>query len=100
REASHDDVNMIFGSVIDPDLEDEVVVTVIATGFEDKPRSAMRSYDKWRPKREIVSLKGSEKVLAKSIGPGQDEDELDVPTFMRKPVAGEENSEVIQRIKG
>ncbi|GMA61828.1 cell division protein FtsZ [Alicyclobacillus fastidiosus] len=28
------EVNMIFGAAIDPDLEDEIVVTVIATGFE------------------------------------------------------------------
>jgi len=34
RETSHPDVNMIFGAVIDPDLGDEIRVTVIATGFE------------------------------------------------------------------
>ncbi|MBF8377578.1 cell division protein FtsZ [Alicyclobacillus mali] len=28
------DVNMIFGAAIDPNLEDEIVVTVIATGFD------------------------------------------------------------------
>ena len=27
---------MIFGTVINPELQDEIVVTVIATGFEDK----------------------------------------------------------------
>ncbi|MBI4732960.1 MAG: cell division protein FtsZ, partial [Chloroflexi bacterium] len=34
RETAHPDVNMIFGSVIDPDMEDDIRITVIATGFE------------------------------------------------------------------
>ncbi len=84
RDAAHDDANIIFGSVIDPDLDDEVIVTVIATGFEDTPRAAMPSYDKWRPSREVISLKGSEKVLSKKTLPGVNEDDFDVPTFMRK----------------
>ncbi len=29
----------IFGTVINPELQDEIVVTVIATGFDDKPTS-------------------------------------------------------------
>ncbi len=84
RDAAHDDANIIFGSVIDPDLDDEVIVTVIATGFEDTPKAAMPSYDKWRPSREVISLKGSEKVLSKKTLPGVNEDDFDVPTFMRK----------------
>ena len=31
-----EDANVIFGTVIDPALDDEVEVTVIATGIEDK----------------------------------------------------------------
>ncbi|MEE8329165.1 MAG: cell division protein FtsZ [Thermodesulfovibrionia bacterium] len=85
RDAAHEDANIIFGSVIDPDLDDEVVVTVIATGFEDKQRTTMPSYDRWRPSREIVSLKGSEKILSKDRIAAFREDDLDVPTFMRKP---------------
>lgn len=34
RETAHPDVNLIFGAVIDETLDDEVRVTVIATGFE------------------------------------------------------------------
>ncbi|KYH14742.1 cell division protein FtsZ [Staphylococcus kloosii] len=37
QDAADEDVNMIFGTVINPELQDEIVVTVIATGFEDKP---------------------------------------------------------------
>jgi len=42
RETAHPDVNMIFGAVIDPDLGDEIRITVIATGFErnSMPRRA------------------------------------------------------------
>ena len=40
--AADEDVNMIFGTVINPELQDEIVVTVIATGFEDKPSSQGR----------------------------------------------------------
>ncbi len=36
REAAHEDANIIFGAAFDPDLEDEIRVTVIATGFEGK----------------------------------------------------------------
>lgn len=32
--AAHEDANIIFGSVIDPNLTDEVRITVIATGFD------------------------------------------------------------------
>ncbi|MBP6218158.1 MAG: cell division protein FtsZ [Oligoflexales bacterium] len=33
QEAAHEDANIIFGAVIDPNMEDEIQVTVIATGF-------------------------------------------------------------------
>lgn len=34
RETAHPDVNLIFGAVIDETLQDEVRITVIATGFD------------------------------------------------------------------
>ncbi|MBP8808015.1 MAG: cell division protein FtsZ [Kofleriaceae bacterium] len=34
QKAAHEDANIIFGSVIDPNLTDEVRITVIATGFD------------------------------------------------------------------
>jgi len=36
QEAAHEDANIIFGSVIDANMEDQVRITVIATGF-DRP---------------------------------------------------------------
>jgi len=40
RSASNTDINTIFGSVINENLTDEVIVTVIATGFDKKSNSA------------------------------------------------------------
>jgi cell division protein FtsZ len=41
QEAAHEDANIIFGAVIDENLEDEIRVTVIATGFPtDREQSA------------------------------------------------------------
>lgn len=38
EEAASDDALIIFGAAIDEKLKDEIVVTVIATGFEDQNR--------------------------------------------------------------
>jgi cell division protein FtsZ len=34
QEAAHEDANIIFGSVVDANMEDQVRITVIATGFD------------------------------------------------------------------
>ena len=36
---AHEDANIIFGTVIDENMKDEIRITVIATGFEDAKRS-------------------------------------------------------------
>ena len=40
QEAAHPDANIIFGASFDPSLDDEIRVTVIATGFEDPAKAA------------------------------------------------------------
>src|SRR4026207_463648 len=40
QEAAHEDANIIFGAVVDPNMEGKVKITVIATGF-DRPGAAM-----------------------------------------------------------
>jgi len=37
--ASHEELNMIFGSVINENLDKEIIVTVIATGFSQQSES-------------------------------------------------------------
>ncbi len=36
EDAAHEDVNLIFGAVIDETMQDELKITVIATGFESQ----------------------------------------------------------------
>lgn len=95
-DSSHEDVHLIFGAVIDPDVGEEVRVTVIATGFNDqKEKVELPQVKKWAPLRQSINLKGSERVLSKSLRPdfGTEvtateimtyEDQIDMPTFLRK----------------
>ncbi|MBU8786326.1 cell division protein FtsZ [Bacillus glycinifermentans] len=89
--ASDQDVNMIFGSVINENLKDEIVVTVIATGFiEQEPDSAKpqnrplnQGFKQHQPapKREP---KRDEQVSMPHRSQSQPaEDALDIPTFLR-----------------
>ena len=40
QESAHPDANIIFGATFDDTMDDQIRVTVIATGFEDSPRAA------------------------------------------------------------
>jgi cell division protein FtsZ len=92
RETSHPDVNMIFGAVIDPDMTDEIRVTVIATGFE---RSGMprrianpgaRSMDGRPASRplETVSVDAQTGKSSAEFRPQTfNTEDLDIPTFLR-----------------
>ena len=48
QEAAHEEANIIFGAVIDPALQDEVRMTVIATGFTERKQEM--------PSTKIVDL--------------------------------------------
>lgn len=45
EEAAHEDVNLIFGAVIDESLDNEIKITVIATGFEGQASQAIQHAD-------------------------------------------------------
>ncbi len=101
RETAHPDVNLIFGAVIDPDMGDEIRVTVIATGFERSgvPRRALERLTTRTEKpsslpshfvrpSESVSVgaefkPASESKPASSSSPSINSDDLDIPTFLR-----------------
>ena len=36
-EAAHPDANIIFGAMVDEKLQDEIWITVVATGYSDRP---------------------------------------------------------------
>lgn len=42
RTSANTDINTIFGAVINENLNDEIIVTVIATGFEDEEKEQTR----------------------------------------------------------
>ncbi len=42
-QEAHVDANVIWGVTLDPELEDEMKITIIATGFEKKPEDATRN---------------------------------------------------------
>jgi cell division protein FtsZ len=96
--AADPEANVIFGAVIDPDLKDEIKVTVIATGFETQeergknvipaePGKPMEMFSfeelgntpayirnsKGR-RSPVIPVKRSEKVL---------KEDLEIPTFIR-----------------
>lgn len=91
--ASDPDVNMIFGSVINENLKDEIVVTVIATGFDDRekprpvqtPRSTTSKFGNTNTR--LVEEKQHEPKKVPSfqnpIPPDEPMDTIDIPTFLR-----------------
>ncbi|MGD0282758.1 MAG: cell division protein FtsZ, partial [Dissulfurispiraceae bacterium] len=69
HDSAHDEANIILGAVINPDMDDAVRVTVIATGLEDRVEKAeLPQIRKWTPKKDPVSLRGSGRILSKSMG--------------------------------
>ena len=45
KEAAHQDAHIIFGAAIDETLDDEMRITVVATGFDDGTKNAMKLGD-------------------------------------------------------
>jgi len=46
QEAAHPEANIIFGATFDEEMDDEIRVTVIATGFDDHPGNIYRMEEK------------------------------------------------------
>jgi cell division protein FtsZ len=72
QEAAHPDANIIFGAMLDEKLEDEVWITVVATGYgERRPLREERT-----PFREPVGEPRVRRVAPSRVG------EVDVPEFI------------------
>lgn len=71
RSSANTDINTIFGAVINENLTDEIIVTVIATGFEEE-------------KNTVVKTTREDKKIDLPVDDTDDDD--DVPTFLRKRV--------------
>ncbi len=70
RRTADPDANIIFGAVIDPELKDEVRITVIATGFE-----AIKEQKVPTPE-EAKTIEFPKRTF--------DRDDLDIPAFLRR----------------
>lgn len=91
KETAHPDVNLIFGAVIDPDMADDIRITVIATGFDRKgmPRRMLRSRvgsKAQSDEAEQQDNRGAVMVGAELQPASFDTEDLDIPTFLRKRV--------------
>ncbi|MDX1688962.1 MAG: cell division protein FtsZ [Candidatus Promineifilaceae bacterium] len=100
RETAHPDVNLIFGAVIDEDMEDSLRITVIATGFERSVPSVHRMTSRQverrptgQPVRESSSSGSSGSRSGGNATPSRSRDsqrspfrvdDLDIPAFLRK----------------
>ncbi len=98
REQAHADANIIFGSVVQKGMEDEIRVTVIATGLSDPTRRRRRN-DSETILGNVTPIRaarqdeaGSESLTdlsASTARRDQDfmspfEEEYDVPAFIRR----------------
>lgn len=81
------EANIIFGAVIDETLEEDIVITVIATGFEDDERNKLGSM----PVNKIVD-KALEQTFKANPAPAETAtapaSDIDIPSFLRKNKAG------------
>lgn len=110
QESAHADANIIFGTVIDDSLGDEVRVTVIAAGFDTSgpsrkpvtpgmPASPATAGSAGQPiaaaragkvssslfdPMETMSAPVHTNGATVSVGGGDDDDDVDVPPFMRR----------------
>ena len=97
RAAANSEINIIFGSVINENLSDEVIVTVIATGFDKnkekelddmnrpvynnvaKPVRRTRAEENLYNEPEIISNSRDEETI-----PDDDDGEFDLPPFLKE----------------
>jgi cell division protein FtsZ len=87
--ATDQEVNMIFGSVINENLKDEIIVTVIATGFNEEvvqPKAARPQIGQAKPTINNIKREPKREELhqepTRSSNVNQEE-ALDIPTFLR-----------------
>jgi len=96
-QASHSEVNMIFGAVINEDLKDEIIVTVIATGFDHEqqakkagagqPQTQTKTTKPYFGSKEEPTFtpftQRNDSKKHDDFGPVYTDEILDVPTFLR-----------------
>ena len=93
EEFASDDATVVVGTVIDPSLENEMRVTVVATGLGDKHAKPTKVVDNTdRPdyrqldKPAVMRKQDFSRAAAAAavVGSDTDMDYLDIPAFLRK----------------
>ncbi len=90
KETAHPDVNLIFGAVVDPSMDEDIRITVIATGFDSAgmPRRMLRSRslpDQTQPSQAAQS--SNQQMAHAEMQPATfNPEDLDIPTFLRKRI--------------
>jgi cell division protein FtsZ len=80
EEEADDDADIIWGNVIKEDMDDEIMITVIATGFDTKMQMTMPP-----PKTiETATAVGSAMSTSFTSAPINKEENMEVPTFIRR----------------
>jgi cell division protein FtsZ len=83
--VAHQDANIIFGTVIDDEMGDEVKVTVIAAGFDrwdaGGPSSKGAPLKVAEPQKPAATLK--DLFADDAVDPLEGEDDFDVPSFLK-----------------
>lgn len=85
--AADQEVNVIFGSVINENLKEEIVVTVIATGFDEskaplgQQRQRPNVNKPGQPKEQVGQRVPQDNFQQSNFH--EEEDTLDIPTFLR-----------------
>jgi cell division protein FtsZ len=79
RRVSDPEVNLIFGAVIDPEMKDEIQITVIATGFS---AAAKQKTGAGQAVGNVLTAPGR-KMIDFPVRQFDRED-LDIPAFLRK----------------
>jgi len=90
EESADEDASVIFGTTTNPSMDiDEVKITIVATGFEDKNAIAEPTTVKKQETllssntTNINTIRSANKMVVGGYN-GDNEDILDVPTFLRK----------------
>lgn len=96
QKEAHEDANIIFGTVIDKNMGDEIRITVIATGFEDpvQKRQGISNITRMGGyRKEDLSMpaylrnkdRSPESANVVKLGTIDDENiDLEIPTFLRR----------------
>lgn len=88
QEEAHEDAEVYWGWVIDESLEDEVRVTVVATGFEQnrrmlQPQSVERRVNERVLRGATGRTRSSARELVSGLPAGGEYDDYDIPTYFR-----------------